>query len=133
MTESGFFWRVAEKHSGGSLERSDSKSTSPYDWWRFRFFNSIGSHSVECVNQYLCIEVSVDRLQLCPNASESHAPLSSHKLSLLQLCRHFRLGDVVDARATAAPRRFGQLDQLKPGMALRTSLGCFVIFCPWHR
>ena len=37
------------------------------------------------------------------------------KLSLLQLCRHFRLGDVVDARATAAPCRFGQLDQLKAG------------------
>ena len=66
MTPSGFSRRVAEKHSGGSLERSDSKSTSPYDWWRFRFFNSIGSHSVECVNQYLCIEVSVDTYNFAP-------------------------------------------------------------------
>ena len=37
------------------------------------------------------------------------------ELSLLQLCRHFRLGDVVDASATAAPCRFGQLGQLEAG------------------
>ena len=31
--------------------------------------------------------------------------------SLEQLVRHFGLNDVVDARAAAAPRRFGELDE----------------------
>jgi hypothetical protein len=43
-----------------------SKSTSPYDWGRFRFFNSVGGHSIERLNQYLCIEVSVDTYNLAP-------------------------------------------------------------------
>ncbi len=43
-----------------------------------------------------------------------------------QLCRHFRLGDIVDARAAAAPVRLRQFLQLQPGYALEqfARLGC---------
>ena len=44
-------------------------------------------------------------------------------LSLLQPPGHFRLGQIVTARAAAADIRLGQFDKI------RSSRGCFVIRC----
>jgi hypothetical protein len=61
-------------HAGATRGASNSRRMSPYNWWRFCFFNSIGSHSVKRVNQYLCIEISVDTYNFAPTHSNHMYP-----------------------------------------------------------
>src|ERR1700726_2455459 len=68
--------RVIETSGMGppQLVRPNSRWMSPYNWWCFRLFNSICRHSVERVNQYLCIEVSVDTYNSAPAHSNHMHP-----------------------------------------------------------
>jgi hypothetical protein len=61
-------------YAGVARGAFNSRRVSPYNWWRFCFFNSIGSHSVKRVNQYLCIEISVDTYNFAPTHSNHMHP-----------------------------------------------------------
>jgi hypothetical protein len=50
-----------------------------------------------------------------------------------KLSRHFGLGEIVNARAAAAPGASGSSTSFKPGIALSNRRGWVTTFCPCAR
>ena len=50
-----------------------------------------------------------------------------------KVARHFRLDQVIDACAAAAPGALGKFDEFEMGIARKRVRGWAVIFWPWQR
>ena len=72
-----------------------------------------------------------DTSGICRRDNGGAGPQDILELSFLKLCRHLRLGDVVDPGTSAAPGRFRQFGQFHAWNSPREfPWAVCVIFCP---